>query len=127
VLGGLVACSGDSTGTGSSNPVSIWELQTVRGQSLPVTVSVSGGVKVEVTKETLTMYSDTKFILKETARITSGGTVTSDSGQSTGHWSQANTSLAFTSDDDGSVTTGTIVGNVLTLDVGSYGLFVYRR
>jgi hypothetical protein len=129
-LGMLGGCSDSSSGPGTPDPVGAWTLATVDGKSMPFTYSsgqISGkSYKNEFLAVRLTLYSDGKYLILTSERETIGGVVTTSSYEETGRWSIAKTSVVVTADEDGSSATGTIAGDVLTLDTG-FGTMVFRR
>jgi hypothetical protein len=126
----IFACGGETSAPGDSGPVGSWQLESVAGKPLPFVYSagVAAGVayKSEYLSVTLTMYSDGKYLIAGRERETHGATSTLSNFQETGRWSIATKSLALTSDEDGSTTTGTINGNTMTITT-SLGPMLFKR
>ena len=112
----------------ASGVVGTWRLQSVDGQPLPWTLPEedSGGMdKVEVTAEVITALVSGRFTMDTTLRATDGSNVFLETIPDTGTYVVDGSTVTFSFDSDpgGEPATGTVSGNVLTLDDG----FVYRR
>jgi hypothetical protein len=119
------ACSGDSSGPDVS-VVGTWQLQTVNGQGLPYLVAQSGADKIEVTSDVLTVAEGGAFTEITTIRVTSSGTVTTQSIPDAGTYTINGTAVNFTFQSDGSNGTGTL--NESTLTVATQGVsLVYKK
>ena len=87
---------------------------------------VSGGAdKVEVTAEVITTLDSGRFTMDTTLRVTRGRNVFSETIPDKGTYVVDGSTVTFSFDSDpgGEPATGTVSGNVLTLDDG----FAYRR
>jgi len=125
VLLGALACSSDSSGPEVS-VVGTWQLQTVNGQGLPYVAAQAGSDKVELTADVLTVAAGGAFTQLTTIRITSGGTVTTQSIPDAGTYTINGTAVSFTFQSDGSSGTGTLSENSLTVAAQGFSL-VYRK
>ena len=119
------ACSSDSSGPDVS-VVGTWQLQTVNGQALPYVVAQSGSDKIEVTSDVLTVAEGGAFTEITTIRVTSGGTVTTQSIPDAGSYSVNGTAVNFTFQSDGSSGTGTLSESTLTVATQGVSL-VYKK
>jgi hypothetical protein len=122
-----VACSDDdSTGPDDISVEGTWTLQSVNGSNLPYVLAQAGADKVEVTADVLTVGSGGAFTELTTVRVTSGGTVTTQSLPDAGTYTVNGTAVTFVFQSDGSSGTGTLNGDRLTVATGGLSL-VYEK
>jgi hypothetical protein len=118
----LVAC-GDSTGPTEASIAGTYNLQSVNGLSVPLTVFQFGEDKLEITAGSLTLHANNTFSSQLTMRITEDGEVVTESDSATGTYTRNGNSLVFAA--DGETITGTISGNTITVsDDGLVLVFV---
>jgi len=106
-----------------------WNLQTVDGRPLPVTLDQTGDTIVELTAITMTLTASTSssgsFSLSSTIRLTENGQSTSQTNSVSGTYSLNGAALSLTA--NGQTITGSWNGgNTLTLSDGG-SAFVFAR
>ena len=109
VLGGF-AC-GKKKGVvdpGPSLPVGSYTLKSLNGLSIPVTILLQPGYKLELTGAVLTIEAGSKFINASTYRKTLNGGVTTPDEKCVGSYTLSGTSISFTE----SGTIGSVCGVV---------------
>ena len=122
----LAAC-GDDDGTGpSTNIVGTFNLQTVNGAPLPVTLSQAGTDRLDLTAGQITFREDRTFTAEITFREISGGLTTNETDGQIGTYTVSGNTVQLTSTLDGTVATATISGNTLTSNQQGFTL-VYRK
>jgi hypothetical protein len=122
VLGASACGSSDSTSpiVGASGT---WSLQAINGTALPVTLN-SGAQAVTVLASTLTISSNGNY--NEIVTIRPAGTTTNTTLTEIGTWTFANGVVTFNDQTDAFTYTGTVNGNTLTENSGSF-VSIYAR
>jgi hypothetical protein len=120
------ACSSDDSTGPETSVAGTWTLQTVNGFDLPYVVAQSGGDKVEVTADVLTVADGGAFTELTTIRVTTGGVATTQSVPDAGTYTVNGTAVTFHFQSDGSSGTGTLTGNTLTVATQGVSL-LYRK
>lgn len=112
-LSAVAACGSDN----STNPISFagtWNLTTVNGSPLPVTVQASNP-KIEVLSDQITATAAGTFTETFNNRFTSTtGEVTTQPGTDSGTWTVSGTTVTLHFSSDGTTFTATISGNTFT-------------
>lgn len=122
----LLACGGDSSGPGNTNPVGTWNLATVNGSALPYTaILIAPSYKLEILSDRIVVNSDGTWSETFSYRETDASVVTTTTESDAGTWSQANSTLTITA-SDGTVSTATISGDRITLSESGF-VSVYQR
>jgi hypothetical protein len=70
------ACAKDFTGVGEGIPPATFTLETINGQTVPLTAAIRGTVRVEILSGTFTIESTYQFSNSTTYRRTENGQVT---------------------------------------------------
>jgi hypothetical protein len=120
-----VACT-DSSGPTQSSVAGTWNLQTVDGASLPFVIDQSGVNKVEVTGDVLVVTSAGAFTQATSVRVTQNGVVTTQVIPDAGSYVIHGTSVTFQFQSDGSVGTGMLMDNTLTVNASGVS-YIYTK
>ena len=113
----LVACGHDSVGP-SPTPSTIpgtYNLTTVDGQVLPFTALDLGAYQAKLVSGTLTLRSDGTYALQFGIRIEDSGNVRTAAESDGGLWNVNEKAITLASTQGDSARTGTVSGNVITL------------
>jgi hypothetical protein len=121
-----VGCGGDATGPTTASVAGTWSLQSINGIALPYVVAQTGGDKVEITGDVFTAVATGSFTQLTTVRTTLSGQVTTQSVADAGSWSMSGTAVTFQFNSNGSVGTGSLSGNTLTVTDAGYA-YIYRK
>lgn len=116
------ACS-DSTGP---NVVGLYDLRTVNGTSLPVTLVQIGEDKLEITAGTLNLMSFDSFGTLFTFRYTEDGVATYEAESANGTYTRNNGALEFTETETGVTVTGTLAGDTIRF-IDEEVVFVFTK
>jgi hypothetical protein len=120
----LLSC-GDATDPGEA-VTGTWHLETVEGMALPYVLSESSGFMEELTSEVLILDSSGDLTIVTGLRYTEGTGVTTEVIPDGGTYTVNGSTITITWESDGSTSTATVDGDVMTLeDIGL--TFVYRR
>ena len=123
----LAACGGESTTAPTNVSVAgTWTLQSINGTGLPYIVAQTGADKVEITSDVVTVVASGSFTQITTVRTTFSGQVTTQSVADAGSWVLNGTAATFQFNSDGSVGTGSISGNTLTIASDGFA-YIYRK
>lgn len=125
---GLVTAATACGDKDPGEPISIagtYQLQSVNGQSPPVTVAEDPGFKVEVLSGNFILAGNGNFTTTVDFRFTVSGEVTTDSDTYPGTYSVSGSTVTFKY-DDGDTETATISGNTLTFNSDGT-IVVFRR
>ena len=123
----MIGCSDDEDTTGPAADVAgTYQLQTVNGQALPVTLGTQGSVTIEVTADEYVLRPDGTFSSTITFRHTDSGTVTTTTDSYEGSWQANGSTIRLNSVDVGLETAAFTGGNTLTFTFGGSTL-VYRK
>jgi hypothetical protein len=118
------ACGSDDNSTGPFVGASgSWSLQQINGSALPVTLG-SGSQAIAVLGSTLTISSNGNYNEAVTVRV--AGDATNTTLSEFGTWTFTNGVVTFNDQTDGIIYTGTVTGNTLTENSGSF-VSVYTR
>ena len=121
------ACGGDDDPTGPSDSIyGTYALETVQGQALPAIILQVGNDLLEATAGSARLNSDNTWSASITLRLTEAGVVTTSTEGSSGTFTINNNTLQLTDPSDGSVVTGSVSGNVLTVIEDNVS-FVFRK
>ena len=122
----LAGCGGDAgTPPMQATLAGTWNLATVNGTPLPFVIQPANP-KIEILSDKLVLTASGSFAHSILARQTSGGTITTQNIEDGGTYQASGTTASFTF-DDGSLGTGTVDGNSLTVaDVG-YALVYVKQ
>lgn len=117
-LAWIAACGSDSTtspgGGGNPNsPIGSYNISTVNGKSLPVSLYAAGTYTYEVTAGTIGLTSDGKYSMINTYRQTIPGDVEIFADTTGGTWSLSGTTITMTDAADGSTGSVTWSANQL--------------
>ena len=113
----LVACGHDGVGP-SPTPSTIpgtYNLTTVDGQVLPFTALDLGAYQAKLVSGTLTLRSDGTYALQFGIRIEDSGNVRTAAESDGGLWNVNEKAITLASTQGDSARTGTVSGNVITL------------
>ncbi|HJQ09597.1 MAG TPA: lipocalin family protein [Gemmatimonadaceae bacterium] len=123
----LLGCGGSDSSGPAPSAEGTWNLLTVNGSPLPVTVQQTSTTKIEVTADQYILASDNTYTETFSTRTTQGTTVTTSDDPFDGTWSQGGNQVHIT-DSDGATLTGTIngSGDQITISVGQF-LLVYAK
>lgn len=121
-----LACSGDSTGPTEASVAGTWNLQSVNGTALPFVIAQTGTNKTEITADVLTVTSSGSFTEITTVRTTLNGTATTQTVPDAGSYVLNGNNVTFQFQSDGSVGSGTISGNTLTVSQAGLSL-IYKK
>lgn len=116
---------GDSSGPNVASAVGTWNLQTVNGQGMPLTILSTTGYRLELVSDVYEVRPNGTFTETLTIRETEGSAVTTTSESETGTWVQNNAAITITY-SDGSVETAAISGDVITANIDG-AVYIYRR
>lgn len=123
----LVACSDDGTTAPTMTSVAgAWSLQSINGTPLPFVVAQTGADKIELVSDVVTAVATGSFTQITTVRTTVSGQVTTQSVADAGAWTLNGTAVTFQFNSDGSVGTGSISGNTLTITQSGFA-YIYRK
>jgi hypothetical protein len=113
----MVTACGDSTGPdGEANISGTYTLRTVNGQNLPFPLLVVGTTyRLEVTASTVSINANGTFTQSATLREVNGTNTTTETESATGTWTRTNNAISFRDSADGTVFTGSLSGNTITL------------
>jgi hypothetical protein len=125
VLALALAC-GDSTGPTEASVAGTWNLQSINGTALPFVVAQTGTDKVEVTADVLTVTSSGSFTEITTIRTTQNGATTTQTIPDAGTYVLNGNNVTFQFQSDGSVGSGTVSGNTLTVSQAGLSL-IYKK
>jgi len=122
----LAGCGGDAgTPPMQATLAGTWNLATVNGTPLPFVIQPANP-KIEILSDKLVLTASGSFAHSILARQTSGGTITTQNIEDGGTYQASGTTASFTF-NDGSLGTGTVDGNSLTVaDVG-YALVYVKQ
>lgn len=120
----LFACT-DTTGPGEG-VAGTWRLQTVNGLALPFVLTQNAMFKEELTSEVMTLVAPATLTIVTAFRYTEGTDISSESIPDGGTYAVDGSTITITWDSDGTTSTATVNGDIMTLqDIGL--TFVYRR
>ena len=113
----LAACGHDSVGPSptSSTIPGTYNLTTVDGQVLPFTALDLGAYQAKLVSGTLTLRSDGTYALQFGIRIEDSGNVRTAAESDGGLWNVNEKAITLASTQGDSARTGTVSGNVITL------------
>jgi hypothetical protein len=121
----LFAC-GDSSGPGNASAEGTWDLIRINGSPLPFTViEIAGSYRYEVISDRFVVHSNGTWNETFTYRETENGTVSTTTESDAGTWAQSGSTVSVTY-SDGTVTTGTISGDRITISAEGF-VFIYAR
>jgi hypothetical protein len=128
LLAASVACGGDSTGP---EPIEgTYALQTMGGQSLPVTVLQDETGTYEITAGSVTLAAPNAFTLKLTFRQTTSAQVNTVTSAVDGTWTRSGESVTLTT-SEGDAIDATLSGQTLRIVGEAEGLgtveWVFRK
>ena len=125
----LVGCGWDSLPATTFGRLGVWTLQSFDDDTLPYPVIQEPGETVEIVSDVLTFGDIGRFSQITNFRtMTTDGVVTPYSGDDSGTWILSGREVTLSSERDGSVRTGTVDGNTLTITRrGQAGTWFYRR
>ena len=107
-----------------------YQLKSVNGMRVPATLLDSAHMKMEMIGGSITLLSGGAFRMSVTSRITAQGVTTTISDSASGTYAVKGTAITAKS-KDGSVNSGTLVGNVLTTtdqhDPGEKMIMVFEK
>jgi hypothetical protein len=89
-------CSKEFTGIGEGLPSATYTLQTINGQTLPLTVAIRGGVRIEILSGTFRIESTTRFTSSATYRRTENGQATTAVENCVGTYNVSNSTTGAT-------------------------------
>ena len=130
---GTTACGGGDKSTGPGSLAGTYDLQSINGMTLPVTVYQEGSYKVEVTDGSVTMNADNTFLGSTTIRESDAGGSSSSSVVCPGTYTRNGSAITFaespSSDDDcGGTYAGTWSnGNTITVTFAPGVQAVFRK
>jgi hypothetical protein len=125
-LSAALACSDSGTGPSESSVAGTWNLRSINGTSLPFVIVQTGPDKLELTADVLTVTSSGTFTQMTTFRLTENGQTTSQSVPDAGSYVLNGTNVTFQFQSDGSVGSGTLSGETLTVSTTGFS-YVYRK
>lgn len=131
----LSACGGDSVSSPVSltptTPVGSYDIQTVNGKSVPVTIQSDGTYTNEITAGVMTLTAGGTWSKVTTTRVTVPGSVQIYADTNAGAWTQSADSIQFTSTLDGTKQGALWVKGLLTVvttqDNSNVTLVYYQR
>lgn len=85
------ACSKEYTGPGEGLPSASYNLQTINGQGIPLTVAIRGPVRIEILSGAFNILSTFRFSSSATYRRTDNGVVTTAVETCVGTYNVSNT------------------------------------
>ena len=122
-----IACGSDSTtGPTAVSLAGTWNLQSVNGSSLPFVIAQTGANKAELVSDVVTVVPTGSFTEITTVRNTINGQVTTSSVGDAGSYVLNGTAVTFQFNSDGSVGTGSISGNTLTVATNGFS-YIYTK
>ena len=122
----LIACGGSDSTAPAANAAGTWNLSTINGAALPVTLinNPTQAYKLEILDDQYVLNADGSWNEAFTTRETQGADVVTTPDTDTGTWSQSGSQVNITGSSGAFV--GTINNNTIT--VGSQiGPLVYVR
>lgn len=123
----LIGCGSDSsTGPSSATIAGTWNLQSINGTTLPFTLAQTGANKIELTSDIIVVSGTGSFTQTSTLRTTDNGQVTTQSVADAGTYTLNGSAVTLRWNSDGSISTGSWVGNTITA-TGDGLAFVYKR
>lgn len=123
----VVACGGSDAATTPLAPSAIgaWTLSTINGTALPFTLMASGGNKSEAIGSTLTIVQGGSYTATFIVRNTTNGQQSTQSSSQAGTYVVNGTAISLRTNSDGTVVSGSVSGNSLTLtEEGAVYLYV---
>jgi hypothetical protein len=124
----VAACRGDQP-TAPSNIPSVsgsYQLTTVDGQGLPVTVIDLGTYRANVASGTLTLSGNGTYALEIGYQLDDGIKIRAAATTEAGTWTAANGAISLASTQGSLSRSGTVSGNAVTLQ-SSERLLVFRK
>ena len=127
----LAACGGDGVGP-SATPSTVpgtYNLTTVDGASLPLTLIDLGAYQAKLVSGTLELSATGTYSLQLGIRIDDSGNVRSTADSDGGLWNVNDKAITLASTQGKSARTGTVAGNTMTLQSGTgvFGLTKTRQ
>lgn len=123
----LIACGDDGTTAPTTTSVAgTWTLQSINGTSLPYVIAQTGADKIEITSDVVTAVATGSFTQITTIRTTVSGQISTQSVADAGTWTLNGTAVTFQFNSDGSVGTGSISGNTLTVTESGFA-YIYKK
>ena len=120
----FLACT-DTAGPGE-DVAGTWRLQTVNGLALPFVLSQTATFKEELTSEVMTLVAPATLTIVTAFRYTEGNDVSTEAIPDGGTYAVNGSTITITWDSDGTTSTATMNGDIITIqDIGL--TFVYRR
>lgn len=121
----LAACGDDGPTDPTIEASGTYQLATVNGQNLPVTIQQSGADFIEVLDGTIELRSDNTFSDSTTFRTSEGGEETIEVEVLSGTYAQSRNTLTFSPETGGAYALS-VSEDALTQTVGQFVL-VYRK
>ena len=117
----LAACGRDTVGPTAtpSTVTGTYNVTTMDGQALPVTVLDLGAYKAKLTSGKLNLKADGSYSFEYGIRIEDSGNVRSQLDTDGGVWTRNDNNLTLTNTAGSLTQTGTVAGGVMTLQSSS--------